>query len=382
VPPTKLHQQKWLTNQPLFSLASNDDFLIIGAAGEDGALVPGDGVSVATAEADDAAEDAGAVYVYAWSDLEQGKIEPVQYIKAPNASASDMFGAGLALSNTHLIVGAPGEDSASPEDPMEDGAVDSGAVYSFELENGRFVFRQMLKAPAPYYGDLLGVSVAIEGDRLVAGAPGQIVGQLLASGAAYVYRLEGNRWIVDASLRPDIPVENGTFGSRVRISEQRMAIASPGAERCMDAPASAKHRGAVYVFGNEAGSLTTHACISPGDRAVGDLFGASVGFADGRLAVGAPWDDSSQMADPQDHAMPYAGAAYLEERHAAQWSGHAYFKAPQPAMNDVFGASLDIGPHRLVVGAEQRSLDEQGHEAPVYSGAVYVFSVDGPDSAP
>jgi hypothetical protein len=173
VPPTKIHRQTWLTNQPVFSLAANDDFLIIGASGEDSALVPGrcapdaakcvrsNSVSEAAAEADNAAEDAGAVYVYTWSDLEQGKTEPVQYIKAPNAGASDLFGAGLALSDTRLIVGAPGEDSASAEEPMQDGAVDSGAVYSFELEDGRFVFRQMLKTPTPQFGDFLVVAVGI-----------------------------------------------------------------------------------------------------------------------------------------------------------------------------------------------------------------------------
>jgi hypothetical protein len=388
-PPTELHLQKWLTNQAVFSLAANDDFLIIAAAGEDSALVPGqcivgaakcapsDAISVATAEANNAAEDAGAVYVYAWSDLEQGKTDPVQYIKAPNAGAGDLFGAGLALSNTHLIVGAPGEDSASADEPMKDDVPDSGAVYSFELENGRFVFRQMLKAPEPKLADFLGVSVAIEGDLLVAGAPGQTVGNAAGSGAAYVYRSEGNRWVVDASLQPDIPIANGNFGVVVRISEQRIAVGCPGASQCMNEPVAAKHRGALYVFGNDAGSWTTEACIGPRDQAAGDLFGASVGLSGARLAVGAPWDDSSQMEAPENHGMEYAGAAYLEERDAARWNRRAYVKAPMPAMDDVFGEAIDIGPQWMVMSAEQRSLDERGHGAPVYSGAVYVFSVNG-----
>lgn len=382
VPPTKVHQQAWLTNQPLLSLAANDDFLIIGASGEDSALVPSDAVSVATAEANNAAEDAGAVYVYAWSDLEQGRIEPVQYIKAPNAGASDLFGAGLALSKTRLIVGAPGEDSASADEPMTNDVLDCGAVYSYELENGRFVFRQMLKAPAPQPGDFLGRSVAIEGDVLVAGAPGQTVGTALASGAAYVYRLEDNHWVAAASLQPDISIANGTFGLVVRISEQRIAVANPGAEQCMNETVSAKHRGAVYVFWNDAGSWKTEACIGPGRQAAGDLFGSFVGLSGDWLAVGAPWDDSSQMESPEDHGMAYAGAAYLEARDAARWNSRAYVKAPRPAEDDVFGASIDIGPQWMVISAEQRSLDERGHEAPVYSGAVYAFTVNASAPSP
>ena len=76
---------------PAMSVAVNDAWLVVGVAGEDSALQPGD--DPAAAEADNSAENAGAVYVYSRSQLRSGDLSPFQYLKASNIGAKDYFGA-------------------------------------------------------------------------------------------------------------------------------------------------------------------------------------------------------------------------------------------------------------------------------------------------
>lgn len=86
-------------------------------------------------QADDAAELAGAVYVFVIDPI--GQWSQYVYVKAPNTSVGDSYGVGLALSSNGdtLAVGAHQEDSSAVgiggsqlDDPS---ATDAGAVYLY-----------------------------------------------------------------------------------------------------------------------------------------------------------------------------------------------------------------------------------------------------------
>lgn len=111
------------------SLALSGDTLVVGASGESS-----NAIGVNGNQADNSAQDAGAVYVFV---RENGVWLQQAYLKASNTSNNDLFSISLVLSGSMLAVGAVGEDSATTGvngDQANNSATNSGAVYLFALD--------------------------------------------------------------------------------------------------------------------------------------------------------------------------------------------------------------------------------------------------------
>jgi hypothetical protein len=110
------------------ALSADGSSLAVGAGDEDSAAT-----GVGGDEADDSADRAGAVYVFASSGTTW---DQRSYLKASNTDAGDALGAGVAMSRdgATLAVGASCEDSAAAGvdgDQADDAAPDAGAIYVF-----------------------------------------------------------------------------------------------------------------------------------------------------------------------------------------------------------------------------------------------------------
>jgi hypothetical protein len=355
--------------------------LVIGVPGEDSA-VAGDGVNVAQAWLDNSAAEAGAVYVYDRSDPDV----LLQYIKAPNAEAGDLFGEVLALSGSWLAVGASGEDSADSENFRDNAAADSGALYMYEQQkDGAFVFRHYLKAPTIQAGDRFGANVAFDGDFMVVGAPveagrsgAESGADYPATGAIYVYQHEGDAWKFTARIAPTLTRSPSLFGAVLSFDDGRVAVGVPGAP-CQES-AHAVVGTAYVVSQGEPDRWSSEACIS---SARPSLYGFGISILGRHLLIGAPWDASTNPYDRTDASLAFVGAAYLYERDArGTWVEQAYIKAPNLDGADVFGLSVGMAPGLLVIGADQESGSQSGPGADLddngahYAGAAYVFTSD------
>ncbi len=151
-----------------WSLALSDATLAVGATGEasNASGINGD-------QNDNSRVRAGAAYVYirngaAWSQQ--------AYIKASNTGSEDTFGWSLALSGDNLAVSAPREDSSSTGvngDQNDNSLSDSGAVYLFRRSAAVWNQSAYIKGTSTDNGDFFGYSVALAGDVLGAGTPGE-----------------------------------------------------------------------------------------------------------------------------------------------------------------------------------------------------------------
>lgn len=107
-------------------------------------------------------------------------------LQAPDAGPDDGFGASISLWGEFLAVASPGEDSGSTGidgDPLNEDALNSGAVYLFRRSDDDWIPVAFIKASNPSvggirgiyepYGDGFGGSVALWEDTLVAGAHGE-----------------------------------------------------------------------------------------------------------------------------------------------------------------------------------------------------------------
>ncbi len=150
----------------------------------------------------------------------------------------DRFGHSVALSGNVLVVGAPGDDYGYN--------TDSGAVYVYKRSRTNWSLDVRLIGAAT--GDNLGNSVAISGEAMVIGAPGvDIVGNK-DQGSAYIYGYVGTDWILKGNLKASDGLPNDNLGNSVAISGNTILVGAAGAS---------SYRGAAYIVGPPTGGSTT-----------------------------------------------------------------------------------------------------------------------------
>lgn len=114
--------------------------------------------------------NSGAVFTFARSGTTWTES---QKLKAPNAGDNDQFSWALALSDTHLLVSAPLEDSDAAGldgDLTNDNRPNSGAVYQFRRTTLTWTIDRYVKQAKPDSSDEFGNALAISGDGLTRAA--------------------------------------------------------------------------------------------------------------------------------------------------------------------------------------------------------------------
>ncbi len=129
--------------------------------------------------------------------------------------ASAQFGHALDADGEVLIVGAPHESVGNQWS--------TGAAYLFRRQgNGTYAQEARLQSPSGLSGDLFGMAVAVRGDIALVGAPGGGHGD---RGVAYAYRRSGGAWVPEATLIPRCMSPVGTqFGRRIAFDGSHALI--------------------------------------------------------------------------------------------------------------------------------------------------------------
>jgi hypothetical protein len=349
------------------SVAISGDTIVVGAYSEasNSRSVNGDSTN-------NGAPDAGAAYVF----VRQGSAWIQQaYLKASNADGGDFFGWSVAIAGERIVVGAWSEDSGATGvngDGGNNGASQAGAAYIFDRVNGVWSQTAYLKASnteSTANDDLFGMGVAVAGDLVLVGAPGED-GSATAingpsdnaasqAGAAYVFAPGPGGWQQQAYLKAPNAARNQRFGDSVALSDTTAAIGVAGG---------------VIVFVNTGSSSWTHQASLGGIASAG--FGGGVTAISGNLLVaGAGAEEST------------TGAAYVFERSGTAWTLQQRLVAANRDALDLFGFSVAIAGETVVVGARSEgSLSGlPANNAGASVGAAYVFGTGGgslPGAAP
>lgn len=239
-------------------------------------------------------------------------------------STGQYFGGAVALSGDTLIVGAPIKNNYT------------GAAYIFKCFGGVWSFQAEIANPDGNTFSWFGNSVAIDGDRVLIGAPSDND----ATGAAYVFTSSHGTWTEEAKLVPSDSVDANYFGNAVALWCGTAVVGAPFEG---DSPS----RGAAYIFVRSGSAWTQQAELTASDAAAGDYFGASLAVLGGTLAVGAPLNDSA------------TGAAYIFTESGAGWSQQTKLIGSNAAIDARFGAAVALSNDRVMAGG---------------AGTVYVFA--------
>lgn len=160
----------------------------------------------------------GSAYVF--DEVAPGDWQQAAKLTPSDGAAADFFGEVVALQGTRAVVGAQADDDDGDR---------SGSVYLFEATGaGAWLESVKLIASDGLAGDEFGRSVALDGDRLVVGAFSADANGLDA-GAVYLFELGGaGLWNEIHKFVPPGVDAGDVFGSAVSLNGDRLLAGAPG----------------------------------------------------------------------------------------------------------------------------------------------------------
>ena len=247
----------------------------------------------------------GAVYAFrrgadgTWT--QQARLQPA------DSTAGDRFGITIALAENRALIGAPSW-SSSGEAPVEG----AGRVYEFRFEDGEWRETGILDSKIEANGNF-GVTIAMEGDAAVIGAPGSSDGH----GAAYLHQRDPDTgvWTEQSRLAAFNSIAGDRFGTAVAFAGDDIWIGAP-------APRGTA-TGMVYIYGAGADAPRR---IRLTETVTRDGFGDRIVAGDGVAAV---W------ASGMHHQ---SGAVLVYERDATgAWQDHGMLVSAPDALAPLVG---------------------------------------------
>jgi hypothetical protein len=316
------------------------------------------------------------------------------------------FGTSVAMDGDTLVVGAPGP-----------GLTSAGAVYVFTRAPGEtWTQSAKLTSSDGSPGDGLGTAVAIDGETIVAGAPGDDNG----AGSVYLFARTGaaTRTQTDRVTASD-RLAGDALGSAVDVDGDVIVAGAPADD--LPGENNAANHGSVYTFTttgtagrSQSAKLTASDNTISGYAFAGSALGASVAIDGDTIVAGAPSDlfgnvngsrhgsvytfarvgdsarqqtakltasgqSSGRVGESVDiegdiivsgdsQADSAFGAAWVFARTGAATRSQVGKLTPSnPQQNNQFGASVSVSSTFIAVGAPSQAT----------RGAAFVFTRDG-----
>lgn len=288
--------------------------------------ISGDRAIVGAYKDDDNIIDSGSAYIYDWN----GTTWVETKITASDHMPVDQFGYAVAISGDRIVVGANMED---------DNGLESGAVYVYDWDGTTWNETKIIASDGSGL-DEFGSAVALDGDRLVVGAPFDDVAAA-NSGSIYVYDYDGTNWI-ETKLSASDGAITDEFGTSVAVSGDRVVS---GAYRDDD---NGNGSGSAYVYDwNGTNWNETKILASNGSGA--DRFGYAVGIDTDRIVVGAYLKDITGVNGGS------VGSVYSYNWNGASWDETEIIYS-NASSGDGLGISVSISNDRILAGATGYSV--------------------------
>jgi len=234
-------------------------------------------------------DPAGLAYIFRRSSRDQWLLEAT--LESSDAALGDFFGQSGAIDGDWAVVGAPGGFEKTNL---------NGKVYVFHHEgDGVWTEHAILTASDGDSGDRLGISVAIDGTRIIAGADLASIDGTPGVGAAYVFELQDDEWVETAKLHATKFLQLDRFGSAVAIENDLILVGAFAG--------GIGEIGRAYVFRLIDGQWVEEQEFEPPVHSGFDLFGEFVEIDDGRLFVAWP-------------GAPGGGAVMMYEETGEAWT--------------------------------------------------------------
>ena len=280
-------------------------------------------------QADDNGDSSGAACIFRRVN---GVWQEYARLAPRDGEVNDYFGWSVAIQKTYVLIGAYGDD--------ENGSM-AGSVYVYRIPDCKFI--QKIVPSDLTASDHFGIDVAVSGSYAVIGAVGDSM-MGLASGSAYIYKLENQKWIKQKKITASDAAPFDHFGGSVDISGDYVIVGADGNDD------NGSRSGSAYIFHGSGIYWSQQKKLLADDGEAGDMFGCSVAIDGQNAVVGAKGDDEGHI--------DYMGSAYVF--HGNRWVWQQEAKLIADDVTDHFGWCVDIHDDRVVAGV-------------FYSHTAYVF---------
>jgi hypothetical protein len=242
----------------------------------------------------------------------------------------------VAISGNTIVVGAIDEDSNATGingDAVNNSVTNSGAAYLFQSGGAAA-------------DDHFGLSVDMDGDVAVVGAPDHDHIGMQGSGKVWIFRRSGSSWTLEGEQILDSPGPGRRFGSAVAVSGDWLAVGADG-----DDVGGKTDCGSVSTYFRGAGGTWA----SRGDKLfpapTGSRLGRSVALDGTNLVAGAPRANGSGQVWTWDEGD--SGVRWT-------WRPTGTITAATPQADAEFGFSVALSGDRLMVGEPGRNTTVLG----------------------
>lgn len=290
-----------------------------------------------------AALNEGKAHVLRWTGANWARESQL----VPWGTSGTVYCVAVAIQNDTAVVGARWYPSGQPR---------AHAAFVFRRSGTQWVPAAQLRPWDLDASEAFAEAIAIEGELIVVSAalwddnPNST-----GTGAAYVYRKNGDSWLAEIRLEPPGPSMYRT-GQRVAASGDVVILSA--AQASYNSVAS----GIAHVYRWDGAAWNHEAVLAPGDPNSLDFFGMDVAVKGNTAVIGA-WQD--------DEAGSNAGAAYVFDFDGSAWLQTAKLMDPSAVDWDQLGAAVAYDGRTIVVGATGTTILASRR------GGLYLFHKAG-----
>ena len=200
-------------------------------------------------------------------------------LTANDASGFEQFGFSVDISGNSVVVGAPSDD---------DHGRNSGSAYVFTRSNNMWSMQTKLTANDAAVNDLFGNSVAISGGSIVIGARLND-GQELSIGSVYVFNRTGTTWSQQNKLTANDASASDNFGISVAISGNFIIAGANGNDD------TGESSGSTYLFTHSDNSWIQHVKLTANNTPKSENHGISITTSGNFVVVETAEDDGAYV---------------------------------------------------------------------------------------
>jgi len=251
--------------------------------------------------------------------------------EVPNSD--DNYGFAIAVSGNTLVVGAASDVT---------NGVTGGAAYVYVRDGHTWSLQQKLFASDRANFDQFGIAVDVVGDTIVVGAQGDN-NEGFQTGAVYVFRRNGTTWTEEQKLKASDAAPDSAFGLSVALSGQTVAIGAPGES------SGGLSSGAVYVFVNDGTSWQQQGKIKANSTMMNQQLGFTVSVSGDTIVAAAPGELIGEPADDFNNVLS-KGAVYIFERTGTSWDHQKRFFERDRNRTGGFAVRAAIDGDTIIVG--------------------------------
>jgi hypothetical protein len=323
------------TTTPSAKLHVNGSLRITNGTQGAGKVLTSDANGNATWQQSNAAN--GTVGFGTWGDCSSNNISEYQPEIHDSVVTNDVFGTSLAMDSLFAFVGAPGAYFLQAPSPVK------GAVYVYRFNGTHWVFFQKLTDPTGEALDKFGTTVALSGQTLVVGAPGDDVNGKIDQGSACIFRYNGSSWVFAQKIFDATGNNYDEFGKSLGISGNHLIVGVPRADVL-----SVENIGiaSFYRFNGSSWVFTNH--VFDGTSKADDYFASSVAISGNIAVVGCQrFKVGTNSFQGKVSTYLFNGTQWVLQQSLIGLSGEA---------GDRFGCSVSIEGNSLLIGAEATNV--------------------------